>query len=598
MSLDQAVHNELTLKIPWEESLQPGPVGEYVEVIDFDAESGVFYAPVDLNTPSLLVQHGLPPAEGVPQFHQQMVYALMMCTIQSYERALGRTVLWSPYVNRENSGEDIHFVKRLRAYPHAIRTQQTHYSPLKKALLIGYSQANVIAGDGEPARATSFSCLSFGVVAHETAHAILDGLGWAVTLEECGIDELAVHEAIADLTGLLQQFAAQEFIRNHVRLTSDLDENQRAIGELARRFAQPGVHAELRKYIGATEARAFPMNPRVPSFQERAALLVAAVFHTFMAVWRNRCERLLALGDQEMNRRQPLSGEMLNCFSAAAARCASRMLQICIRAIDYCPPVDVTAGDFLRAAITADADLFPEDERRFRVALVEGFRMLGLYPLGVKTLSPLQLLWQPPKTDIFVNRVLQFGHGPASSREHEFSLERSQVMDLFGSWLTAGTDVLNPESIREMGLAIDSNAPRTIDRGSNTLPNVTVTTCRLARRVGHDGRFLFDWVIKITQRRRGYFDEPTQKKQDMRTAEDDADFILRGGCTLLVDAVTGRARLCIAKDVLSDDRLAEYRQSAQQRMSVLELLGNETRDRLAEPYFLLRGGRTDPAAPP
>src|SRR5271169_5891452 len=107
MSLDQAVHNELTLEIPWEESLQPGPVGEYVEVIDFDAESGVFYAPVDLNTPALLVQHGLPPSEGVPQFHQQTVYALMMCTIQTYERALGRTVLWSPYANREDPGEDI-----------------------------------------------------------------------------------------------------------------------------------------------------------------------------------------------------------------------------------------------------------------------------------------------------------------------------------------------------------------------------------------------------------------------------------------------------------------------------------------------------------
>ena len=44
--------NEITVAIPWEE-LEPGPIGEYIEVIDNDPASGVFYYPVDLDHPHL-----------------------------------------------------------------------------------------------------------------------------------------------------------------------------------------------------------------------------------------------------------------------------------------------------------------------------------------------------------------------------------------------------------------------------------------------------------------------------------------------------------------------------------------------------------------
>ena len=48
---------------------------------------------------------------------------------------------------------------------------------------------------------------------------------------------------------------------------------------------------------------------------------------------------------------------------------ARQMLNICIRALDYCPPVDIL-GEYLRALITADRDLVPEDERSYRVAFI------------------------------------------------------------------------------------------------------------------------------------------------------------------------------------------------------------------------------------
>src|SRR4051794_14867893 len=65
--------SEVLIPVRWE-PLELGPVGEYVEVVDVDPASGCAYEPLNLNDLRLAWQHGLPPSEGNPQFHQQMVY--------------------------------------------------------------------------------------------------------------------------------------------------------------------------------------------------------------------------------------------------------------------------------------------------------------------------------------------------------------------------------------------------------------------------------------------------------------------------------------------------------------------------------------------
>src|SRR5262245_63203998 len=68
--LDTAIINENVYKVKWEnggdnggEGLMPGPVGEYLEVVDYDPASGCFYEPVDLNDWRLLAQDGMPASE-------------------------------------------------------------------------------------------------------------------------------------------------------------------------------------------------------------------------------------------------------------------------------------------------------------------------------------------------------------------------------------------------------------------------------------------------------------------------------------------------------------------------------------------------------
>jgi hypothetical protein len=55
--------------------------------------------------------------------------------------------------------------------------------------------------------------------------------------------------------------------------------------------------------------------------------------------------------------------------------------------------VDLTFGEYLRALITADHDLIRDDDRRYRLAVIDGFRRWGIYPPEVRSLSEDSLLW-------------------------------------------------------------------------------------------------------------------------------------------------------------------------------------------------------------
>src|SRR5215469_7440011 len=70
--------NQIVFRVPWER-LEPGPIGEYVEVVDADPASKCFYEPVNLE--SVVGSDGEDPDESNPQFHQQFVYAVCMTTI-------------------------------------------------------------------------------------------------------------------------------------------------------------------------------------------------------------------------------------------------------------------------------------------------------------------------------------------------------------------------------------------------------------------------------------------------------------------------------------------------------------------------------------
>lgn len=390
LDLGSSKFSHATISLAWsdptEEELQPGPVNEYLEVIDVDPPSRQFYEPVDLNAPEILAQDGLPPSEGDPRFHQQMVFAVAMKTIKQFERALGRKILWAPTWNKDKATYEP--TKRLRIYPHALREANAYYSRAKKALLFGYfNTTNRSAGAN-----WIFTALSHDIIVHETTHAILDGLHPRYA-EPTSEDSLAFHEAFADIAALFAHFQLYEAVHQFIaRNGGDLKQSN-LLSSLAGQFAKgtTGRHS-LRDFI---EKDADPdLLAEVSQPHDRGAILVAAVFDAFLSIYNARTADLLRLSGIRLGTGEYLHPDLIARLAQEACKSADHVLRMCIRALDYLPPVDVRFGEFLRAVITADADLIPDDRLNYRLAFVEAFRRRGIFPEHCLSMSPDNLMWE------------------------------------------------------------------------------------------------------------------------------------------------------------------------------------------------------------
>jgi hypothetical protein len=599
VQLDTAVINQVTLKIPWEDALEIGPVGEYLEIVDVDPASNACYAPVDLNHPYLLAQDGLSPSEGNPQFHQQMVYAIAMTTIQNFEQALGRRALWSPriYQNKNGRYRD-EFIRRLRIYPHALREANAYYSPEKKALLFGYFPAVATDPGANLPGGIVFTCLSHDIIAHETTHALLDGLHRRF-IEPSNVDILALHEAFADIVALFQHFSFPDVLHHQIARTRGDLTNQNHLAQLAQQFGQAlGSHGALRDALGEVDPETGVWKPkkadpgeihRIYEPHTRGALLVAAVFDAFLTVYKARIADLLriATGGSGVLPPGEIHPDLVRRLAGEAAKTSGHFLRICIRALDYCPPIDVTFGDYLRALITADADLIPDDPWGYRIAIIESFHQRGIYPLDVRNLSEESLKWRPARSPKEVKLLndslsvintfkeiedLRLQWKPDSDREWIFR-QSERIQAKLHDWFSTAAA---PEVATALGLTLQKDAPPSIYRRKG-LPSFEIHSVRPAFRTGPSGNTITDLVINITQRRRGYLDQKLQDQIDAGEVKsvDPPDFIFRGGCTLLASLETGEVRYCISKRVTASGRLERQRR----------FLGREYSPSLQATYF-------------
>jgi hypothetical protein len=589
--LDTVAFNDLTVAVRWED-LPPGPVGEYVEVVDVDPASGVAYYPVELDHPHLLAKDGLSPSESNPQFHQQMVYAVAMTTIQHFERALGRKALWADRRVGDADGRyETQFVRRLRIYPHALRERNAYYSPAKKALLFGYFPVGSRDAGNTPGTIV-FTCLSHDIVAHETTHALLDGVHPRFN-EPTNADVHAFHEAFADIVALFQHFTYPAVLESQIRRTRGDLHSESLLGQLAQQFGQAtGRGAALRDALGDKDEHG-AWRPRTPDPQAlesalgahaRGAILVAAVFRAFLLIYRARTADLFRIATQGTGKLPDgeIHPDLTARLAEEAARCADRVLQMCIRAIDYCPPVDITFGDFLRGIITADLDFFPEDKENYRIVFIESFREWGIYPRGVSSMGIDALAW--PTGEELMKEMLADGslqHLPEDLRVQlgGFVLDASQnwnlesdrlkvwrdfqrVRVMLWKWLREG-DSLGRDYARLFGLVIDeAEAPATVTRGADG-PTVEIHAARPALRRTAAGAST-DLVIEITQRRDGYFDETEQAAMDAlpaAQARPEPDFRYRAGATILIDPSTREVRRVIRTPgtIADDHELARVR---------------------------------------
>lgn len=586
-SIETAGFNVATIELAWEDwfeqPLQPGPINDYLEIIDVDPISGQLYEPVDLNDPFVLARDGLDPSEGDPRFHQQMVFAVAMKTIRSFERALGRRIFWSPYW--DNKSKTYVPVDRLRIYPHGLREANAYYSRDKKALMFGYFPAN----KRDSAADWVFTALSHDIIAHETTHAILDGLHRRYA-EPTSIDSLAFHEAFGDIVALLSHFTLGEAVREHILRNSGRLDQRSLLSGLARQFGNAqGHHGALREAIDRIDPQDHSIDEKklaeTTEPHARGAILVAAVFEAFQTIYRQRTADLLRIAAMPVGSTGMMQPDLATRLAKEASKTADHVLRMCLRALDYLPPIDVRFGEFLRAIITADSDIVPNDRYNYRLAMIEAFRKRGIMPEGTMSLAPDSLRWEAPEFKMILDDAF-----PAINTEWVASRAKAQVIAeenraMVHSWMVAADDeetdrqwqrtcgvifreaLLPPERqghLKSVSHWLSTSKPNE----SSSDYKVEIHSVRTTMRIGPDGEAERQLVVEVTQRRRGFFSKERQIAQDSMADSDDAggqslpepeDFIFRGGATLIFDLRSRKLKYAIRKSVHNDARLDEAR---------------------------------------
>jgi hypothetical protein len=576
--------SETTYQIPWDENLQPGPTDEYIEVVDVDPASGFLYEPVDLQHPNLLASGGLAPSEGTPQFHQQMVYAVARMTIRNFEKALGRVVLWRPgpppelppektarkagkngtsmngngaEEKRVNKRDDSVFVQRLRIYPHALRQANAYYSPNKVALLFGYFFSPPVVNGAKVTPQRVFTCLSQDIIAHETTHALLDGMHRQY-LNPSNPDVLAFHEAFADIVALLQRLTLPELLQHQIAETrGEIRSRRSLLGQLATQFGQAiGERGGLREAIGRIDHKTGKWVPVEPTGLEYAAslqphtrgsVLVAAVFDAFMSIYEKRTEDLVRIATEGTGVLRPgaLHPDLVNRLADEAAKAASHVLRMCIRALDYCPPTDLTFGEYLRAIITADHDNVRNDDRGYRVAFVEAFVKRGITVPDVRTLSVESLLWRPARDEqrqLSTELLDQLRGLRDAASAHAFNTDRRKI---FHWQREVRRDVHRrlKSRFQQKGGELDAEI---LGLAPDPQQSFEVHAVQFAMRTGPDGQLTSQVILRLLQEH----------------AKEAGGTAFEGGSTVIADLATAQVRYIIRKNVCSEPRQQRQEEAA------------------------------------
>ena len=375
----------------------------------------------------------------------------------------------------------------LRLVPHAFEGRNAFFDPRRQAVLFGYYAANLDKPGSNLPGQVIFTCLSNDIIAHEVTHALVHRLR-RFYAEASNRDVFALHEALADLVALFQHFAHRAVVIDAIATTSgDLRSNSGLL-ELAREFGEStGRGSALRSALAGDEGDGGV--PRVTFAtatepHERGACFVVAVFDAYLSVYQAAIADLLRIATGGTGVLPPgrLHPDLVTRVADEAIRTADRILRMVVRSFDYMPVVDPTFGDLVRAIVTADRELYPDDAGMLRGRLVESLRRAGIYPSGVASLSDESLSWSSPADELRLDdegslidlsgilasatRNLDVGSaaGEMGARSLDYSVaadgakkqrpHAGQVMyEAFSQWATRHALTLGLDPVAPVGLA-------------------------------------------------------------------------------------------------------------------------------------------------
>jgi hypothetical protein len=342
-----------------------GPVSRRVAVLDFDARTGEIHPGARFVLPGKkkLGCYELPQEEGIYSriFQQVCAFATVLRTMYLFEEpdALGRRLTWA------FGSPQLLVIPRAGEWANAFYERESH------SLQLFY----IPRADGEPA----YACLSRDIVAHETGHAILDGIAPDL-YNALSPQSLALHEAIADLTALLLSFRSEKLRRAVLKATQGSIADSTAFSTVAPEFGQARDPSGQTRYLRSllndkTLDRGSPN--RVNRYDPHALcqVLTGALYTVMVKIHGS-----LTTG-------YPGSGKALYVGG-------ERFKRMILRALDYLPPGEATFGDYGRAILAADQAAHPDDGQE-REWICDEFVRRAMVPDRAALAVETNVRWKP-----------------------------------------------------------------------------------------------------------------------------------------------------------------------------------------------------------
>ena len=257
-----------------------------------------------------------------------MVFGTVMKTIQQFEhpQILGREVRWA------FDGPQLLVVPRAGRWRNAFYQRESHSLQF---FFFDHHGTEV------------FLSLSEDIVAHETGHAVLDGIAPDL-FDAVTPQALAIHESVADLTALTRAMRNKALVDEVLRKPDWTISQTNQFTALAEEFGKAVSESRTNYLRNAFNQKSLDPNAGLDAVDPRDPHALAEVLTgALYAVLVKDYERLEVLALAEGLEAIPARGKALGTA-------AWRFERFVFRALDYLPPGEATFADFVRAVLAAD----------------------------------------------------------------------------------------------------------------------------------------------------------------------------------------------------------------------------------------------------
>ena len=283
---------------------------------------------------------------GSDEFIQVSVFSSVLKTLDLFENKeiMGRPLNWA-------FGD-----LPLEVYPRARPGLNALYHRASRNLRFFYQDYPPDAPGAAPRRV--YTCLSRDVIAHETGHAILDGIEPSL-LDAIGPHPRALHEGLADLVSALMAFKSNTLSKFVLGQHYGSIMEATAFSDIAEQIGPllNSGDAPLRALINDVH-----LNPEQPMGYARpeqpyelCLVISGALYH----ILQTHHEHLKESYAETIYQSSP--DPLFSASGQALMDSARQLRRNIFRALDYLPPGEISLADYGRALCAANANSYSDD---------------------------------------------------------------------------------------------------------------------------------------------------------------------------------------------------------------------------------------------